>query len=147
MRRDLKNKRDHRRKNGQSLVEFALVLPFLLLLIFGFLDLGRAIYYYSAIGNAAREGARYASVRPMDLQTDTDDQDEVKAIVQNYSVALGLDTDKITFPLDGADPDSDPDEDKVTVKIEYDFSPITPFIGTLTLKAESTMSLAPVARQ
>ena len=53
----------------------------------------------------------------------------------------------LTFPEDGADADSDPDVDRVTVAVEYDFSPITPFVGTLTLKAESTMSLAPVARQ
>ena len=124
---------------GQSMVEFALVLPMLLLLVFGFLDMGRAIYYYSTIGNAAREGARYASVHPLDLQTNTTDQTAVKDIVQEYSVALGLDMSKITFPTAPTD--------YVTVKVTYDFIPLTPFINTLSLQSESTMLLAPIARQ
>lgn len=41
---------------GQSLVEFAIVLPVLLLLVVMIFDLGRAVYYSSAIHNAAREG-------------------------------------------------------------------------------------------
>lgn len=129
----------NKKTKGQSLAEFALVLPLILLLVFGFLDLGRAIYYYSAISNAAREGARYASVRPLDLQTNTDDQDEVKTIVQDYSVSVPLDESKITFPA--------PPTNYVIVKVVFDFQPITPFINTLTLQTESTMLLAPVARQ
>lgn len=48
----------HKRR-GQSLVEFALVLPLLVLIVFGVLDLGRAFYALITITNAAREGARY----------------------------------------------------------------------------------------
>ena len=40
---------------GQSAVEFALVLPILLLLLMGMFDFGRAFYYYNAVANAARE--------------------------------------------------------------------------------------------
>ena len=42
------------KQKGQSLVESALIIPLVFLLIFTFLDLGRAIYYYSALGNAVR---------------------------------------------------------------------------------------------
>jgi Flp pilus assembly protein TadG len=51
-----------RRSRGQSLVEFALVLPIFLLMLFGVIDLGRVIWTIDNISNAAREGARYASV-------------------------------------------------------------------------------------
>jgi Flp pilus assembly protein TadG len=51
-----------RRSRGQGLVEFALVFPVLVLLLFGVLDMGRAVYAYSTIGNAARQGARVAAV-------------------------------------------------------------------------------------
>jgi TadE-like protein len=47
---------------GQGLVEFALVLPLLLLLMFAVFDAGRAVIQYSALTNAAREGARMAIV-------------------------------------------------------------------------------------
>jgi Flp pilus assembly protein TadG len=52
------------RSRGQSLVEFALISPVLLLLLVGVLDLGRAFYIQTALQNAAREGTRYGSVHP-----------------------------------------------------------------------------------
>lgn len=154
MRSNIKQKKSA----GQSLVEFALTLPLLLLLVFTFLDLGRAVYYYSAVGNAVREGARYASVTKLDL-SQTDDQDEVKAVIQNYSIALAIDPNLITFPTpvvedaDTSDTVTPDPNDYVTVKATYEFEPITPFLAqivgsgnTITLSSESTMLLAPIAR-
>src|SRR2546430_15916695 len=43
---------------GQSMVEFAVLAPIFFLLLLGTIDLGRAVYTYNAISNAAREGAR-----------------------------------------------------------------------------------------
>lgn len=50
-----------RRKLGQGLVELALVLPLLLVILLGALDLGRVFYAYAAISNAAYEAARQAA--------------------------------------------------------------------------------------
>lgn len=47
---------------GQGLVEFALVLPIIVLLIFAVFDAGRAVLLYTSLTNAAREGARLAIV-------------------------------------------------------------------------------------
>jgi Flp pilus assembly protein TadG len=47
---------------GQSLVEFGLVLPIFLLIVFGIIDFGRAVFAYSTLNNAAREAARVAVV-------------------------------------------------------------------------------------
>lgn len=47
---------------GQTLVEFALVLPVFLVMLFGLLDAGRYVYMSSVISQAAREGARLAAV-------------------------------------------------------------------------------------
>jgi Flp pilus assembly protein TadG len=46
---------------GQGLVEFALVLPFLILLILGMAELGYAMYHYMVVANANREGVRLAA--------------------------------------------------------------------------------------
>lgn len=46
---------------GQSLVELALALPFLLLVLLGIGDLARVFFYTTAIENAARVGAAYAA--------------------------------------------------------------------------------------
>ena len=48
-------------------MEFAIVLPLLLLLVFGLLDLGRLFHALITITNAAREGARYGIIYPDDL--------------------------------------------------------------------------------
>ena len=50
------------RSTGQGLVEFALVLPIFLLLLFGLIDAGRLVYQHSVLSQAAREGARLAAV-------------------------------------------------------------------------------------
>lgn len=53
--------------NGQSLVEFALTLPLLLLLLFGALDMGRIFHAAVVLNNAAREGARHGSLNRNDV--------------------------------------------------------------------------------
>jgi len=47
-------------QRSQALIEFALISPVLLLLLFGIVDIGRAIFYYDTLNHAAREGARTA---------------------------------------------------------------------------------------
>ncbi len=53
---------DRRRSRGQTLVEFALVIPIFLSLLMGIADLGRVVWAYNSLASAAREGARFAIV-------------------------------------------------------------------------------------
>jgi Flp pilus assembly protein TadG len=55
-------RRRHHRARGQTLVEFTLILPVFLLVLFGILDAGRLVYMNTVLSQAAREGARVASV-------------------------------------------------------------------------------------
>lgn len=55
-----------RKEHGQSLVEFAVVLPLLLLILLGIFDLGRVFNTYIVITNAARNGAYYGSMHSTD---------------------------------------------------------------------------------
>ncbi len=57
-------------RQGQSMVELALVLPLFVLFIIGIFDLGRAFFAYIAITNAAREGARSYTFSPNFTTTD-----------------------------------------------------------------------------
>jgi Flp pilus assembly protein TadG len=68
----------HIRKKGQgqSLLEFALILPVLVLVLVGVFDLGRALFALITINNAAREGARYATLHT----------DEAVAMIQAAAV-------------------------------------------------------------
>ena len=56
-----KHIKEHNTFHGQALVEFALLLPILLVLILGAMDLGRVFYVKTILTNAAREGANYLS--------------------------------------------------------------------------------------
>ena len=71
-------------QQAQALVEFALVLPVLLLILFVIFDFGRAIYFYNAISNAAREGGRTAIINQY--------PDAVRAKAAQQATAVGLPT-------------------------------------------------------
>jgi Flp pilus assembly protein TadG len=47
---------------GQSLVEFALILPMMLVVMFMITEFGRALFQYNVLTTATREGVRMASV-------------------------------------------------------------------------------------
>ena len=58
---------------GQSLVEFALVFPIIVLLIVAFAEVGRAVFAWNTIANAARQGARVAAVNQLADFTECDE--------------------------------------------------------------------------
>jgi hypothetical protein len=84
------NTRSWTSDTGAELVEFAIVLPLLLLVLFGIVDFGMLFQRYQVVTNAAREGARVA-VLPL-----YDDAD-VAARVSQYLTAAGL-TETPTVP-------------------------------------------------
>lgn len=120
--------RAHARQGGQGLVEFALVLPLILLLIFAILDLGRAVYAYSTIANAARAGSRTAIVDQNDSL--------IKARAADQAVALGIAPTDVIVAYQQADPlDGDclpPELGCVAaVTVPYIYTAVTPIISTI----------------
>ncbi|NEX61045.1 TadE/TadG family type IV pilus assembly protein [Noviherbaspirillum galbum] len=57
------------RQNGVALVEFALILPLLLILTFIVTEFGRALYQYNTITKSVRDAARYLSMQPPNTGT------------------------------------------------------------------------------
>lgn len=75
-----------RSESGAAAVEFALLLPLLLSLFLGIVDLGLAVYTQSVLSNASREGARAGVVLALNRPT----SQAINAVVQNYlSNSLG----------------------------------------------------------
>lgn len=70
-----------KREKGQSAVEFALVLPILLLIVCGILDFGWLFYNQLSVENACREGARVGCVNAQDAQLYQIVTDKVEAIL------------------------------------------------------------------
>ena len=56
-----------RKERGQSMVELALTITFLMALLAGTIDLGRAFFTWLALRDAAQEGASYGTIKPNDV--------------------------------------------------------------------------------
>ena len=138
---------------GAAAVEFALLLPLLVLLIFGMIDFGRAINAQITITQAAREGARVLA-----LPGGTTVEADGNAAYQDRAIAagtgLGLQAsgplsfvtdqpDKATPSETGCPSGSAATGDDAVVKVTYTFTFITPvsaiFGSTKTLTAEGVM--------
>ena len=76
-----------RSQRSQGIVEFALVAPVLLLLVFGVVDFGRVIYIYVTLNQAVNEGARTAIRDSALLPSNTDVETSVKRHAVDVSLA------------------------------------------------------------
>ena len=79
------------RQNGQALVEFALILPIILMLTLGMLDFGRGLHGYIALAGAVRDGARYGSVFSNPALSSDDVKNRVVSSAAGSLVSLSKD--------------------------------------------------------
>ena len=135
---------------GQSLAEFALVLPVLALLIFGLLDLGRAVYVYNTLANAARAGARVAAVNQNaningHLRPDGPPNWSIVVCLLNEGVSIPIQPSQIDITYAGASCTTRQLEPPciASVTVFQDYAPFTPIIsnivGTLHIASTSEM--------
>ncbi len=139
-------------EKGQALVEFALLVPIFLILMFAIVDFGMGFYSWITVTNSAREGARLGAVQA------TNDE-----IIERVELASDLinEDDNMTVTV-GCGPSSDPPPtdpcpglpgESVVVRVDYNYDLITPLaslvaflsgdiIGpTLTLSSTAEMRL------
>ncbi|HHT71415.1 MAG: TadE family protein [bacterium] len=74
---------------GQTMVEFALIAPVLLLILMGMFDFGRVFHAYVTVSTVARETARYAIVR----------HSEKEVFDKAEESAVGLNSTKLNFDV------------------------------------------------
>ncbi len=136
-----KNNRMSKPTLGQSMVEFAMVLPLFILLVMIIVDFGRGIWYYNAISNSAREGARFAIIN----EPVTHGDGKTKQHVRKTAVGVPILPSDILIVRDMTG--AKRTDSTVTVTVQYEFVPITPLIGELltdgkvNLSASSRMNL------
>ncbi len=92
---------ERRYEAGTSVVEMAIVLPLLLLLVFGIAEFGVAFTRWNSLTNAVREGAREGVVfrTPCDTAAVTT---LIQNTIENFSTSSGLDGPSITTTVVGA---------------------------------------------
>lgn len=107
-------------KKGQSLVEFALILPILILLVCVILDFGWLIGNKLLATYGCREGARYGAVRV----TSSNFEDDVTSKV--YDAMPEFTHEGLDITVTKTNPSSPRDGD-VVVDVDYSFKLLTPF--------------------
>lgn len=111
-----RNRRDG--EKGQNLVEFAMVLPIFLILVFAIVDFGMGFHAWITVTNAAREGARVGAVGA--------DSATIEARVTDTASSLAANDLTITVVnAQGAQGEA------VSVDVEYDYQLITPLSNVL----------------
>jgi Flp pilus assembly protein TadG len=128
----------HRAKRsgrGQALVEFALVIPIFLLLMVALFDMGRAVFAYNTLTNAAREGARIAIVNQ--------DVDSIRDRAKNATQIVELDDPSVDIQFRKTNTNGTPDMSSqgdcdpaavgclAMVSFQATYRPITPIISNL----------------
>jgi Flp pilus assembly protein TadG len=86
------------RQRGTALLEFAFTMVIALVLIFGIIDFGRALYSYHFVSNAAREATRFASVRGALCSSSVTPCPAQPADIQAYVmgiIPLGIDSTQV----------------------------------------------------
>lgn len=127
-------------KRGQAMVEFAIVLPLLLILLIGVFEFGRAWNVYHAVTDAARLGARSAVVAdPVTTQ------DSVYAIIKRALRRASIDTTGATITLTGWRSGSGTPA-TVNIQVPYQFVFLKPFMHWSTSKANITLQSTFVMR-
>ncbi len=107
-------------QEGQSLVEFALVIPLLLIILMGIIEFGLMFNSFIVITNGSREGARLASLGG----TDTEIVERVELVTRS------IDITNITVTI-SPNYSSRSNGEMVTVLVEYDYQMISPIISNL----------------
>ncbi|MDE3088426.1 MAG: pilus assembly protein [Chloroflexota bacterium] len=114
---------------GQGFVELAILLPVLLVILIGVLDLGRLLGAYVTLTNAAREGARYGTDNPTDT---AGIRQHVEAEANNSGLTI---TDSnIPNPViqnDGTykdPPQNTQPNQSIAVTVNYNFTLITTYL-------------------
>ncbi len=137
---------------GQGIVEFALVIPIVLALIFGVLELGWLVFNNHTLSNATREGARYAMVNSGVRDSEQASIEAVENVVNEHVARLSgtvtVDTvefrevDRETRDPPAADAPEHSKMTIVTVETSFHYEPLVGMItgiGSLTLTSDSTV--------
>jgi Flp pilus assembly protein TadG len=121
-----------RSERGAVAVEFALVLPLLLLILLAIMEFGRAYNVQLSLTNAARETARTMAIKSTSL-SDADAWNTAVTAGKNASPALDLAKMKFTQPAAcSADP-------TVDVVITYDYGTLTGIVAPMKLQGKAAM--------
>lgn len=114
-----------RSESGASAVEFALLLPVLMMILFGITEFGLALYRQTILTNASREGARLGIVQSIPAITNG----QIDAAINNYLIAAGIPPGNVTRTIVAGGITGTPVQ--ITLTLPYTFS-VLPGLASIT---------------
>ena len=142
-------------ERGQTMVEFALALPILVLLILGAVDFSRLLLTYLAASNGAHDGARQGIVRPNCIDSFGTTANSIQAKIKNNTdgaLPWARVTPVVTYYNAASTPTpvtTPVQQGYVKVQVTASFEPATPLVGPIIgnplVSAESQMVIEQVA--
>ena len=125
-----------RRQRGDAVVEFALLAPTLVLILFGVLELGRVVDAWLVVHNAAREGARAGAAAVLGQDPATSAQN---AALGYLASGLGARTDVATTNVT---PVVTSDDVRVTAEADiYLYTPLFQALVTSPVPVRATVDM------
>ena len=123
-----------RRRDGAAIVEFAVVAPVLILILFGMIECGRMIMVQQSLATAAREGARAASLPGVT-------RSEARQVAEKFLIDVGVRGATVKVRQNAA---SVTHGEPFTVSISVPFKKVSwlrspLFLGQSTLRSSATM--------
>lgn len=129
-----------RRREGQSLAEFAIVLPVFLLILAGIVDFGMGLYSQMTVINAAREGARLGIVELGASTPATIDAVKMNVTDRVEAMSGGLDLSKLNVAIDCQASSCIPGN-AVSVQVDYQYRMLWPLAFGNTIHLASTVQM------
>lgn len=139
-------RRPARGERGAAAVEFALVVPLLLLLVFGIIQYGYILSFRQALSQAAAEGARAAAVAPASFtsaQKQTAADNAVQQALDSYGVVCGSGAMTCTIAVIACPQDGTKSCAQVALTYDYDEAPLIPKVPIVPVP--SSLSYTAVA--
>jgi Flp pilus assembly protein TadG len=126
-----------RSESGASAVEFALLLPVLMMILFGIIEFGMALYRQAILTNASREGARLGIVQSIPAIT----TGQIDARIDTYLTAAGILPGDVTRTIVPGTVTGTPVTVTLTLPYTYAVLPgLTSITPTINLVASTVMS-------
>lgn len=161
MKENTKRKFKSRKEIAQGMVEFAMTLPILLMLLFGIIEFGRLLFFYSVAVTSAREAARYGSAAGYAVGSTAyfQDCDGIRSAALRVGNLVGLQNNATDIdiryddgptggpvgagcPVGGTGPQLDLGK-RIKVTVTANFQPIVPIVNVpaIILQSEANRTI------
>ncbi len=135
-------------RKGLVVTEMAIILPVMMLLIFGILDFGRLYFTQITLQHAMREGGRFGVTgqqlpdpgNPLALQSRIA---SIRQVVHDAAVGVGVEPgDIVVSSISGGSDNAGGPGDTLTISMSYSFRFITPMIGQFFNDGEQSFTVS-----